>query len=374
MTRSLDVLLADSDHDRPAAAPDAEIMVAPGSSEEVGHILEYASENSLRVLVWGSGTHQGYGDPVQPDILLLTAGLDNVAAWEPDDLTVVVGAGATVGPLEERLAERGQTAVLPEFAPAATVGGVVSAGLSGWRRSRYGPTRDRILEVDLVTGDGRMVRAGGRVVKNVTGYDLPRLAVGSFGGLGVVTQVCLKLWPLPESTMTVDVDDGSRAAGAAYRPLAILEDDDGVRVFLSGTRAEVEGQASALGGRAEPGLQWPKPMTCPPGSAHWSLRIPPALLDDALTRVPARWSFLAQHEVGEVELVDEVADADRARRLRQWAEAEGGALVMVDAPDSVRAVMDPWGALPPLLETQRRIVARFDPARVVNPGRLPGGI
>ena len=374
MTRSLEDLLASRRADLPADAPECEFVVAPTSADEVGRVLEHASEQSKRVLVWGSGTHQGYGHPVEPDIVLLTGALDALVAWEPDDLTVVVGAGMKIGPLEERLAEGGQTAVLPEFSPSATVGGVLASGVSGWRRSRYGPTRDRILEVDLVTGDGRSVRAGGRVVKNVTGYDLPRLAVGSFGGLGIITQVCLKLWPLPESTMTVQVDDGSEAARRAYRPLAILEDDDGVRVFLAGTRAEVEGQAAVLGGRAESGLHWPDPMVCPAGGAHWSLRVPPASLDVALTRVPTGWGLRAQHQVGEIELVDDEADGDQAMRLREWAEAEGGALVMIDAPESVRSAVDPWGMPPPLLETQRRIVARFDPARVVNPGRLPGGI
>ncbi|NIR39303.1 MAG: FAD-binding protein, partial [Gemmatimonadetes bacterium] len=92
-----------------------------------------------------------------------------VVDWQPDDLTVVVEAGVTVGTLESMLAERGQTALLPEWGPEATVGGVVAAGISGYRRARLGPTRDRVLEVTIVTGDGRVVRGGGRVVKNVSG-------------------------------------------------------------------------------------------------------------------------------------------------------------------------------------------------------------
>ena len=123
----------------------------------------------------------------------------------------------------DQLEQRGQTAVLPEDVPGATVGGVVACGLSGWRRLRYGPTRDRVLETVSVTGDGRVIRGGARLVKNSTGYDLPRLLTGSFGSLGLIVQVCLKLWPEPEEHVTVTIDDPERAA-AAYRPLAVIED------------------------------------------------------------------------------------------------------------------------------------------------------
>ena len=204
-------------------APPAEFTVAPTNADEVMSILSLASAHRLTVLVgwrhppgiWISGRSRRR--PLHP-----AAG--GVVDWEPDDLTVVVAGGTRVDQLEHVLAERGQSAVLLEEEGPATVGGVVAAGASGWRRSRYGPVRDRLLEVSLVTGDGRPVRAGGRVVKNVTGFDLCRLTAGSFGRLGVVVEVCLKLWPTggPRRRCGSTAED---ALARAHRPLAVIEEN-----------------------------------------------------------------------------------------------------------------------------------------------------
>jgi FAD/FMN-containing dehydrogenase len=183
--------------------PEAEWIIAPETTEQLIPVLQQASDHQLKVLVWGGGTHQGFGYRLDPDIVIATARLDRTIAWEPDDLTVVVEGGVRLQATEIMLADRGQTTALPEHAGEATIGGVVAAGVSGFRRARYGPTRDRVLEVTVVTGDGRLVRGGGRVVKNVTGYDLPRLITGSLGSLGVIVSVCLKLWPMAERSVTM---------------------------------------------------------------------------------------------------------------------------------------------------------------------------
>ena len=169
--------------------------VAPSTVEDLSTVLRKATEEQRVVNVVGGGTRQGYGSPPPPDLMLEMSGLSGIEEWDPDDLTVTVGAGTPVAELEAALGERAQTAVLPEVPGASTVGGVISAGISSLRRARLLGTRERMLEVRLVTGDGRVVRGGGRVVKNVSGYDLPRLVVGAFGSLGVITSVCLKLWP-----------------------------------------------------------------------------------------------------------------------------------------------------------------------------------
>jgi glycolate oxidase FAD binding subunit len=347
--------------------PEADLVIAPKSVDEVARVLDFASEHRLAVLPWGAGSHQGLGRRIDPDIVLVTTGLDRIEDWQPDDLTVVADAGVTLGALEDLMVDRRQSAVLPEDQPEATVGGVVAAGISGWRRLRYGPTRDRMLEATVVTGDGRIVRAGGRVVKNVTGYDIPRLMAGSLGSLGVIVSVCLKLWPDPEATVTVTVDDAERALAVAFRPYAVLQTPNATTVHLGGTRAEVESQAAALGGRVTDGFAWPERPT---GQCLVSLRVPPALVTEAVRRIGDA-PFVASHGVGEV--VAAVAE-DGLLDLRIWAESIGGALVFTDAPDGLYGRIDPWGTPPATVALQRRIKAAFDPVGVMAPGRLPGGV
>lgn len=342
---------------------------APADLEELAAMLDVASGLHTPVLVWGGGTHQGIGNPVEARAVISTVRLDRVVDWEPADLTLVVEAGARVAEIESMLADRGQTAGLPEHAGRATVGGVVSAGVSGYRRARYGPTRNRLLEVTLVTGDGRIVTGGGRVVKNVSGYDLPRLSAGSFGALGVIGTVCLKLWPLPEAAVTVRVDRPAVAWHGTHRPLAVLETEAGSWLYLQGTGAEVRAEAAEAGGDAREGLHWPAP---PSGGLQVTLRVPPASLAAAVDRLPPDSRYVAQHGVGIVDVAIDDPDPEALGALREWAESHGGALVV--AGGDRRVELDPWGTPPPALGIQRRIVAGFDPLRVVNPGRLPGGL
>ena len=353
-----------------AGIPPAEFVFAPSDTDELAALMAEATERRARVLVWGGGAHQGIGGRVDPDVVVVTAGLDRVVAWEPEDLTLVVEAGVPVADVEAMLAEQNQTAALCEWGGPATVGGVVAAGISGYRRHRYGPTRDRMLEVTVVTGDGRVVRGGGRVVKNVTGYDLPRLFTGSFGALGVIVSVCFKLWPLSESSATVAIDDPGRASEVLFRPVAVLETPHGSYAYLAGTEAEVASEAERVGGAVTEGFVWPDP---PKDETVWSLRVPPALVTEAIGRLPEGWAFVAEHGVGHVRCAGPF-DPEAAKELRGWAEEVGGGFVLEHADDDeVYGSFDPWGTPPPGLALQRRLMAAFDPAHVLVPGRLPGG-
>lgn len=345
-------------------APPAEFTFAPTTAEDAAAVLDFASEHGLRVLPWGGGSDL-VGPAGTPDIVLSTAGLIGFD-WRPEDLTVVAAAGVRVADLESRLAERGQTAVLPEHPGVSTVGGVVAAGSSGWRRLRYGPMRDRVLEVVVATGDGRVIRGGGQVVKNSSGYDIPRLCVGSHGSLGVITRVCLKLWPVGAATATVTVDDAATALAMAHRPLAVLQTPAGASVYLAGTVEEVDDQVRALGGDAVAGLVWP---VVPTGAVQVVVRVPPTAVATAVARIGAGdgYHFVAAQGVGEVRVagaipVDEVLD------WRGWAHTLGGSLVITSAPDGFAA--DPWGPPPATVVLQRRVKAAFDPVGVLPP--VPG--
>lgn len=350
--------------DRRTVSIDGRDAVAPVDEEELATLLAHASNQGMRVAIWGGGTHRDIGYPVETDLTISTAALAGIVDWEPDDLTVVVGAGTPVADLEGELAGRRQSAVLPEQPGRATVGGIVATATSAYRRLRYGPTRDRMLEVHAVTGDGRRIKGGGRVVKNVTGYDLPRLFTGSLGSLGVITSVCLKLWPRAETSATVRLSDPERVA-AVHRPLAVLEDRAGLRVLLEGTGSEVEDQVRRLGGEAESGLTYPEPLST---STVWSVRVRPSLLGEAMGLLPEGVEFIAQHQVGEVSMgVDDDFDPGQ---IREWAERTGGRVVRIRG----RGGVDPWGSPPAGLDLQRRVVAAFDPRRILEPGRLPGGL
>lgn len=228
-----------------------------------------------------------------------------------------------------------------------------------------------MLEVTLVTGDGRIVTAGGRLVKNVTGYDIARLAVGSLGSLGLIAQVCMKLWPIPAAATTVRVESSATAMASTYRPLAILETRDGVDVFLAGTADEVDEQAGRLGGERIEGHRWPDQ---PDAAVLLSMRVPPAALSKGLELLDPAWRFVAQHGVGEVTIGAGEVTLEQAMSIRALAESLGGSLVVVKSDSTWGARFDPWGAPPASVSIQRRVIAEFDPVRRLNPGILPGGI
>ncbi|MEX0796134.1 MAG: FAD-binding protein [Acidimicrobiia bacterium] len=342
------------------------VHLVPASIEDLVRIVKAASANSVPLRIWGGGTRQKMGYPPPEGWVVSTRKLSQIEVWEPDDLTVVAGAGIGAGDLETRLAAKNQTAVLPENPGSATLGGVLATGRAPLRRARHLGMRERVLEVTSVTGDGRVVRSGGRVVKNVSGFDLHKAAVGAFGSLGIIALVCLKLWPVARASATIRIDDREEAV-RVRRPLALLESPDGIDLFVSGTEADVDDIVSRMGGRATAGLHWPDD---PAGAFSWSLRIPPSLMGEALNRV-APWDYLAVHGTGELRLASD--DIEGAIDLRAWAEKSGGSLVLVDHPGEIPP-LDPWGTTPETVALQRELIAQFDPARIINPGRLPGGI
>jgi hypothetical protein len=168
--------------------------------------------------------------------------------------------------------------------------------------------------------------------------------------------------------VTVTVDSPDQASTIA-RPLAVLEENESTRVFLWGTQEVVSALSDRLDGESGDGLDWPAD---PSGSYRWSLRVPPALTSQAIEHLPDGWRYLAIHGVGDIRAASD--DSEGAIEVRAWAESVGGHLVVVEAPPGFHEGFDPWGSLPAGLDLQRRLIAEFDPARIINPGRLPGGI
>ena len=241
-------------------------VATPESTADVVDLITDARLTGLPLWFTGSGT-----SPV-PDghTVVSTSKLMGIVDYKPDDLTVVVRCGTTLTELDAVLSEHGHTAVLPEAAGDRTVGGVVASGASGYRRLRYGPTRDRVIGATIVTGYGEIVHAGGQLVKNVTGYDLPRLMTGSRGALGFISDVSLKLWPIPKGRRTVSVANVADARVEAYQPIAALETEAGGFLHISDSACEDEG------------FSWPDPMT---EEVVRVINIPPRLVPEAVARI-----------------------------------------------------------------------------------------
>ncbi len=355
------------------ADDDGRFVVAPASLDEAAALMTVAASEGLAVAFLGGGTHSNIGNPVTADLVVTTSNMASIIDWQPDDLTVVVGAGMTVDDLEATLAERRQTAVLPETAPGATIGGVIATGVSGYRRLRYGPTRDRVLRVEMATGYGKAITGGSLVVKSSTGYGVQRLVTGSLGSLGLIGTVALKLWSRPISTATVPVTDAAGALATAYRPLAVLETEDGARCYLGGTEEEVASQTAELASDGSAGLSWPEPIGEP---IRLSVRVPPHDVGETVALIremdPTRW--IAQHGVGIVTVGFERLETDLFGDLRSWAVSRRGSTVVLDGAELIGDGVDPWGHAPAAIEIQRRIKVSFDPASICNPGILPGGL
>lgn len=349
---------------------DAEYVVAPSSVEEAAGILGAAAEAGIPTTFRGSGIHRGHGNPVSADLVMTSTRLDAIVDWQADDLTVVVQAGVPIGVLEAEIAARRQTAVFPEDVPGSTVGGVVAVGLSGYRRLRYGPTRDRVLRVRMASGYGRVVVGGSPVVKSSTGYGLPRLVTGSLGSMGMIGEVTLKLWTQPMMLATIEVADAAAALRSLYRPLAVLESSEGSFVYLGGPEAQIDNQSDRLGAVAHRGLAWPQPLSEP---IQLELRVPAPNLATAvewMSRLGAtRW--IAHHGVGIVSGGFEEFHSEGFRAARAWAESVAGALVVATGTSES---FDSWGAPPSSVEVQRRIKRAFDPAGICNPSILAGRI
>src|ERR1700691_1269044 len=177
--------------------------VAPGNTDEVAAILRFAQENHFAVVPWGGGTKQRWGYPVAPAMILETHRLSAIREHTWQDMTCAVEAGCTWAALQSALAQHGQYVALdPLCAERATVGGIVATNDSGALRLRYGSLRDLIIGMTIVLADGTIAKTGGKVVKNVAGYDLHKLMTGAFGTLGVITSVNFRLHPVEQHSRT----------------------------------------------------------------------------------------------------------------------------------------------------------------------------
>ena len=377
---------------------------APGSPEEAAEVLRAAAEDERRVRVRGGGTKLSWGAPSpQPaDVELSTERLDQVVEHNEGDLTAVLQAGVPLARVQEMFAAANQMIALDPWLGAdgtATIGGVVATADSGPLRHRYAAARDLILGITVVLGDGTVAKAGGKVIKNVAGYDLAKLFTGSYGTLGLIVEVVMRLHPRAANRVTAlgvsdDLDAVGRAASAvAHSPLGaesldVAWTDGRGQVLARFGGAVPEAAADRTVELLEEAGVEAQAMTDDEGA--WERqRAGQRSTDGAVVRVsglsselPAvlkaakeagaslvgrgglglSWITLPPQEPGALVAAIE----DLRRRLRPFA------CVVLDAPGDVREKVDVWGEDATAL--MRRVKARFDPHNVCNPGIFVGGI
>ena len=244
-----------------------ELLVSPGSSDEISRLMHLANQLNFAILPCGGGTQLHTGNPLasdRPVVLLSLSRMNRILDYQPEDMTITCEPGATLEEIQTKLASRRQFLALDAPLPeTATMGGIVSTNLSGFLRPSFGTPRDLLIGVRAVTSKGEQIRGGGKVVKNVAGYDICKLFTGAWGTIGVLTELTFRVRPLPDTSRTIawrmaSVSEASRIGllmhHAQLAPIAILstneiESQPHLIVELQGTKERVDWQADEFSRR-----------------------------------------------------------------------------------------------------------------------------
>ena len=347
----------------------------PSSADELARSLHDAATAGHTVAPVGGGRAMGMGNPGEGvDLLLHTTRLDRVIEHSQADMVVSVEAGITLEALQEHLRKAGQLLPVDPFnSPGHTIGGLLATGWTGPLRMRYGSPRDFLIGIRVALPDGKLASGGGRVVKNVSGYDMMKLHYGALGTVGVIVAASFKVFPRPLHDVTVTAEggweDAERALATPVAPTALEIFSDGrVLARYTGSRDAVDRVVRELGWPAEDPSIWERHMTRSP--ARWArISAPRTAIRNIVETLPRGAGWWASPGVGVAHWAI-ASDADSVREVRALTEAAGGALVMLSAPDDFMREVDAWGARPATLDVMRRLKNAFDPEGVLNPGRF----
>ena len=383
------------------------LVARPADTDQVAEVLRAAAAHRLTVVPRGRGTKMSWGlPPRNADVLLDVSALDEVLEHAAGDLIVRAQAGTAIAHLQEVVGQGGQRLALDETVPGASIGGTLAANASGPHRLATGTVRDLLIGITVVRADGVVAKAGGKVVKNVAGYDLGKLLIGSFGTLAVATEAIFRLHPVPVARrwLSTPVADPAQAQTAVQAVLhgqavpAAIEVEwpehgrGAVHVLLEGREDGVDGRAAAvrklLGdatteSRDDPagGATYPWDTTATGDDRATCLKLTFALsgLADVLTTA-GDTGLHVRGSAGTGVVYAALApgsslDAVQAavQRIRETCTRAGGTAVVVDAPAAVKSAVDVWGPVP-ALDLMRRVKDQFDPDHRLAPGRFVGGI
>lgn len=350
--------------------------LTPGTEAELVDVLRAASADGRRLLPVGGRTHLDRGNPAEVDAELSVRRLSRLLRYDPAELVATVEAGMTCGELDAILAEHDQEWPV-DADPAATIGGVVAAGASSPRRLRVGPVRDWILGIAFVTGDGRLIRGGAHTIKNVSGYDLPRLMTGSLGTLGVLASLDLRLRPRPLARRTViatgTVEQAAAVPSAVPLACGVLATPGSIEVRLEGWPEDVEVQSRSVaslldGTRVLEDVAFPSRRPWLDEAVTVEAAVVPSALAELTRLIGAPWGVLAGVGI----MWAGLPSAGRPlEELRAMVSALGGVAPVVCGagglgPGGPRPGSEAWAI-------QRRIKATFDPGGILAPGRFWSG-
>ena len=392
------------------AAFDTTQTVQPGSDIELARALADAATRGLKVCPRGGGTKSDWGAPPRRvDLVLSTSALDRVLEHAAGDMTATVQAGCTISALRRNIAQHGQRLALdPLFPDRATVGGILATNDSGALRHAFGSLRDLVLGVTVALPDGTLARSGGKVVKNVAGYDLPKLMTGALGTLGVITEATFRLHPLPAAsavftaTATTAEDAlrltaavrGSSIAASAVQVSAARDAPWTVEVLVEASEAGVASAADALSPLARDhdlppiassstGLSPRQRLwdTLSPGTVICKVTFLPSRLSGLCQSIEhaatGGWTMIAQ-SYGSALLRLDGSNPDAAavtlQSLRRHVRVIEGSVTLLTADPELKRRVDPWDAPGDALPLMRRVKQQFDPTGVLNPGRFVGGL
>lgn len=385
-----------------------QFIAEPENEEQLASLLSCANEMGVAVIPRGGGTKLDWGNPPKKaEVILSTARLDRVLEHAWADLTVTVQTGCTVQALQNTLAQHGQRLACDCLRPdRATVGGLLSTNDSGALRLRFGALRDLIIGVTLALPDGTLASSGGKVVKNVAGYDLPKLATGALGTLGVITRAVFRVHPLPHTARTLSFSaqnlqtiqqqvlsiQDAKLAHTALQIRCVSGGQPTADILFEATEAGINAQESQLRNllvstRAEQAAEsiWlarQELWSTADSAAIAKISILPAGITKTagdLAQIAdsqkLQWQMIVQATgVGTLRLDGEPDRLSAAvEELRAKVEGQGGSLVILHRPKALTA-LDAWGNPGDALPLMRAVKQQLDPKCTLNPGRFVGGI
>ncbi len=386
------------------------LVLEPTSEQQIAAALRFANDAGLAVIPRGGGTKLAWGNPPsRADVVLSTARLDKIIEHAWADLTVSVEAGCAIQKLQSALALHGQRLALDPLWPAqATIGGTLSANDSGSLRLRFGALRDLIIGVTLALPDGTLASSGGKVVKNVAGYDLPKLVTGAYGTLAVITRAVFRLYPLPRNAKTLSISgcdleeiqrlilsiQDSKLAHTSLQARLGQDAEPAVDILFEGTEAGIAAQVTQLREIARPASEAEAPSAAWNASQElWNSVNSATVAMAKITALPAsiartaenvqriaathktRWKLTMQATgIGWLRLEAAPENLHAALSdLRFDLEHAGGSLAALQQPSEMPHI-DTWGNPGDALPLMRAVKNQFDPQNTLNPGRFVAGV